>query len=225
MILTISNVIPDHDLADIRKDMEKLQWRDGAETAGGMARIVKRNEQADLSSQIGKRLRERFQAALTSHPVVTSFARPLKFTRPMISRTRDGGGYGLHVDNPFMGSGAQHLRTDLSFTLFLNSPEDYEGGELSIEHSGSTQNIKENAGDVVIYPSTSLHQVKPVTSGERLVCIGWIESHVRSAEHREILFDLDNLKAELGKTHKPTSGELLMLSKTLANLKRMWMGN
>lgn len=224
MILTVSNVINETDRADILNDLAQLQWRDGAETAGGMARIVKRNEQADLSSRIGTRLRERLQSALSSHPVITSFARPLRFTRPMISRTREGGGYGLHVDNPFMGNGAQQLRTDLSFTLFLNSPEDYEGGELRIEHAGSTLSVKENAGDVVIYPSSTLHQVVPVTSGERLVCIGWIESYVRSAEQREILFDLDNLKAELGKTHEPTSAELLMLSKTLANLKRMWMG-
>lgn len=224
MILTIADLFSADDLAEIRKDLALVQWRDGAETAGATAKAVKRNEQADLSSRAGTRLKEKLGKMIESHPVLLAYARPAQFTRLLISRTRNGGGYGHHVDNPFMDmGGGKRVRTDLSFTLFLNEPDDYEGGDLSIELAGVTHRVKEKAGDLVIYPSTTLHAVEPVTSGERLVCIGWIESLVRSGEEREILFDLENLKAELASRYDANSPEMLILSKTSANLKRMWM--
>ena len=116
------------------------------------------------------------------------------------------------------------MRTDLSFTLFLSDPADYDGGELNIDMAGMTHSVKGEVGDLVIYPSTTLHQVAEVTRGTRYVCVGWIESLIRSTEQREMLFDLDNLRAELLKSHDKNSPELLTLTKTIANLTRMWAG-
>ncbi len=224
MMLTIDGLLSSEDLAQVEKDLKLIAWRDGAETAGAVARAVKKNEQADLSSRGGVRLRELLSSRIEAHPVLQAFARPAIYSNLLISRTRNGGGYGLHVDNPFMRHGSRSLRTDLSFTLFLSPPDSYEGGELSIELSGVTHQVKGEPGDVVIYPSTTLHGVAPVTSGERIVCVGWIESTVRSGDQREMLFDLENLRAELLQSHDPNSAEMLMLAKTTANLKRMWVG-
>lgn len=223
MILTIADLLSEQELDNIQRTLGTLAWRDGAETAGATARAVKRNEQADLTSRAGARLREALQEAVRDHPVVDAYAQPARFTRPLISRSKDNGGYGLHIDNPFMEQPGERVRTDLSFTLFLSPPEAYEGGELTIELAGVTHRVKEKAGDMVIYPSTTLHRVEPVTKGERIVCVGWIESRIRSAEDREILFDLINLKAELSQSHDPNSPEMLVLTKTIANLKRKWM--
>ena len=181
---------------------------------------MKHNAQADLSSRTGSKLRKMLKAAISGHPVLRAAAQPKRFSKLLVSRTETGGGYGLHVDNAFMGDGADRIRTDLSFTLFLSDPDTYAGGELSTEHAGLTQALKPPAGDLVLYPSTSLHEVKPVTSGTRLACVGWIESHVRSAEDREILFDLENLRASLAQRHDPQSPEMLTLAKTISNLLR-----
>jgi PKHD-type hydroxylase len=132
------------------------------------------------------------------------------------------GRYGAHVDNALMGKGAQRLRTDLSFTMFLTPPGEYEGGELVIHAAGMTQEMKGEAGYLVLYPSGSIHEVKPVTRGERIVCVGWIESLVADAGQREMLFDLENLRAALRQKLPAQSAELLTLDKTIANLLRMW---
>ena len=220
MLITIAGLLPEPELAEVRTDLTALTWGDGAETAGHVAGAVKENSQADLSSRIGASLRERLKKAITTHSVLRAAAQPRQFSKLLISRTQTGGGYGLHVDNPFMGDGAAQLRTDLSFTLFLSDPEDYDGGELSIEHVGLTQRLKPLAGDLVLYPSTSLHEVRPVTRGTRFACVGWIESAVRAPEDREILFELENLRASLSGRLDPQSLDMLTLSKALANLKR-----
>jgi len=220
MLITISGVLDPPALAEARALAATLAWRDGASTAGSVAKAVKHNRQADLSSRTGADLRDRLRAAVSVHPVLRAAAQPKRFSNLIVSKTETGGSYGLHVDNAFMGSGPDRIRSDLSFTLFLSDPEDYEGGELSIEHAGFTQGLKLPAGDLVLYPSTSLHEVKPVTSGTRLACVGWIESHVRSAEDREILFDLENLRASLAAQLGPQSAEMLTLAKTISNLLR-----
>lgn len=220
MLISISQVL-DADQRELLSGMlDALDWKDGAETAGRVAAQVKRNQQADLNQSIGPKVEQILFGAISAHPVLRAAAQPHKFSSVLISKTTTGGGYGLHVDNPFMGDGEQSLRTDLSFTLFLSRPETYEGGELLVEHAGQTQSMKPNAGDLVLYPSSSLHQVAEVTSGERLVCVGWIESRVRRVEDRETLFDLINLKAELAGRLDDQSPEMLTLSKVIANLKR-----
>ena len=183
---------------------------------------MKQNLQADLSTRSGVKLRDTLKEAISLHPVFRTFARPNKWSKLLISRTENNGGYGTHIDNPLMGPSGDQVRTDLSFTLFLSEPESYEGGELIIEEAGQSHTIKAKAGDLVVYPSTTLHQVAPVTSGTRYVCVGWVQSHIRSAEQRETLFDLENLKVELSGTHEANSPEMLILSKSIANLVRMW---
>lgn len=224
MPLTISQILDAETITRTQQQISGLVWKDGAETAGRAAREVKRNFQADLASRTGVNMRDSLQDALAEHPVLEAYARPAKWSRILISKTETGGGYGFHIDNSFMGVGNHRVRTDLSFTLFLNDPSEYEGGELIIEQAGITHKIKGQAGDVVIYPSSTLHCVDTVTSGKRLVCVGWIESVIRSAEQRTVLFDLTNLKAELLRTKDYNSPEVLTLSKTIANLTRMWAG-
>lgn len=220
MLITIANLLDPAALNQARDQISILRWKDGAETAGSTARDVKHNLQADLMSRTGAKIRELLTSAIEGHPVLQAAAQPARFSKILLSKTEQGGGYGLHVDNAFMPVGDDKLRTDLSFTLFLSEPDEYDGGELQIEHSGQSMRLKPNAGDLVLYPSTSLHQVNVVSSGTRLVCVGWIESRVRRADDRETLFDLINLKAELDARHDPQSAEMLVLSKTIANLLR-----
>lgn len=221
-MIVIEDVLSQHVLSEVSAALRELRWLDGRSTAGATARRVKRNQQADLSSRTGSKVRDVLLEAVTRHPVVEAYARPLRFAPPLISCTGEGDTYGLHIDNPLMGKAEARLRTDLSFTLFLSPPESYEGGELEIETVFRTESIKLPAGSMVIYPSTELHRVAPVTSGERFVFVSWIQSAIRDAAQRAILFDITNLKAGLARSFPPGSPELLSLSKTEANLMRMW---
>lgn len=222
MLITVSGLLSRDELADLRDQAAGLRWRDGAETAGAQARRVKRNEQADLSSRAGAKIRERLLEAISTHPVVSAAAQPMRFSRPLLSRAGEGGGYGLHVDNALMGHGEGRIRSDVSYTLFLTDPDDYAGGELVIEHPGASQTLKPPAGDLVLYPSTSLHRVNEVRAGSRLAAVGWIQSRIRDSAQRELVFDLENLRTELAGSHAPESPEMLTLSKTISNLVRMW---
>ena len=222
MILVI-NAIPEADhLAAIAERIAMLEWRDGRETAGSVARQVKRNEQGAMDSVAGRALQDGLSRVISDNAVVKAAAQPRRFSPVIISRTGVGGKYGAHVDNALMGRGAQRLRTDLSFTLFLTPPGEYDGGELVVHAAGMTQELKGEAGYLVLYPSGSIHEVKPVTRGERIVCIGWIESTVADAASREMLFDLENLRTSLRAALPGQSAELLTLDKTIANLLRMW---
>lgn len=222
MILVI-NALEDADhRAAIAERIAMLEWRDGRETAGSVARQVKRNEQAAMNSPAGRALQDELSQVVSDNIVVKAAAQPRRFSPVIISRTGAGGKYGAHVDNALMGRGAQRLRTDLSFTLFLTPPGEYEGGELVIHAAGMTQELKGEAGNLVLYPSGSIHEVKPVTKGTRIVCIGWIESTVADAAQREMLFDLENLRTALRQQLPAQSAELLTLDKTMANLLRMW---
>ena len=218
MILTLANILNEDELSRLHTHLEKLDWRDGARTAGGRARAVKQNQQADLSSKPGQGLHDFLAEAIKTSSVLQTAARPKKWSRLLVSRTQDNGGYGNHVDNALMND----LRTDLSFTLFLSDPGDYDGGELVIDLAGGEQSVKPAAGDMVLYPSGAIHRVEPVTRGVRLAVVGWIESRVRSADEREILFDLDNARVSLGKSLDINAPELLVLDKIASNLLRRW---
>lgn len=224
MILSIT-VIPEAEkLKEIRDALAKLTWQDGRATAGEVARHVKVNEQAIMTDPAGRAMHKMLLPIITEHPVVKSAVRPRRISGPLVSRTENNGRYGAHVDNAMMGKGDGMIRTDVSFTLFISDPKDYEGGELVVQAAGMTQTIKGQAGNLVIYPSTSIHEVKPVISGTRIVAVGWMESLIRDISQRELLFDMQNLRNSLRQKLPPETPELLMLDKSIANLIRMWAG-
>ena len=222
MILSIKAIEDAGQLEDIKCRLDDLEWRDGRVTAGTVASQVKRNEQADMRNAAGRAMQEALMPLIAENVIVKAAARPRNFSQLMISRTRDDGHYGAHVDNAIMGAGPSRIRTDISFTLFLSDPDSYEGGQLVVHSSGTTQSIKGQAGELVLYPSSSIHEVTPVTSGERIVCVGWIESLIPDPTRRELLFDMENLRVCLRQSLPGNSPELLTLDKTIANLLRMW---
>ncbi|ADM10743.1 putative hydroxylase [Parvularcula bermudensis HTCC2503] len=221
MILTIANILDDETLASVTKTLASLTWQDGRVTAGRTAAQVKNNQQAILSPPKGEALRNELKEAILKNPVFAAAARPKRLSSLLISKATEGGHYGPHIDNALMGSGGTTLRTDLSFTLALTPPDSYEGGELTIHLPGTVERVKPLAGDLVLYPSTAIHEVSPVVQGARIVCVGWVQSLIDDPQIREILFDLENLRASL-RTHLPrSSAELLTLDKAIANLLRV----
>ena len=194
-------------------------WEDGKKTAGSHAAKVKNNLQLDRNSVISQNLSKLIIDKILSNALIKSFSLPKKIHGIMFTKASEGMEYGRHIDNPFMSSG----RSDLSFTIFINKKDNYKGGELVIENINSENKFKLNAGEILIYPSTYLHSVKKITSGERIVCVGWIESYVKSIEEREYLFDLDAGARSLLSKHG-RSDELDLIFKSYSNLLRL-LGN
>jgi len=192
-------------------------WRPGAETAGWHACAVKHNRQLDRSAPLHGELIGELERSLRADPLLQAAALPVRLHGLLFSRSSPGEGYGRHVDNAYMAGG----RSDLSFTLFLSDPDTYEGGSLVLETPAGEEALRGPAGHAVVYPSTLLHRVEPVLQGERLVAVGWIESRVRSAERRELLFELDTARRTL--FQQEGKGEVFdLLSRCHANLLRMW---
>ena len=198
---------------------EKHPWEDGRKTAGSHASKVKNNFQLDEGSEISKKLSIFIKKKLLSNRLIKSFALPKIIHGIMFTKSLKKMHYGRHIDNPFMSSG----RSDLSFTISLTDKSTYTGGELIIKDMNSENEFKLNAGEIIIYPSTYLHSVKEIKNGERIVCVGWIESYVKSIEQREFLFDLDaGAKGLLAKNGR--SDELDLIFKSYANFLRL-LGN
>jgi PKHD-type hydroxylase len=194
-------------------------WIDGASTAGWHARDLKRNHQLDGASPLHQQLSARLEAVLTAQPLVQAAAFPRRIHGLLFSRSGAGEGYGRHVDNAWMGGG----RSDLSFRLFLSEPETYAGGALVLETPAGEESFRLPAGHALVYPSTLLHRVEPVTAGERLVAVGWIESRIRHADHRELLFELDTARRTLFARHG--KDEIFdLVSRSYSNLLRRWDG-
>ena len=192
-------------------------WGDGAETAGWHARDLKRNRQLRSDSGIYRQLAAQMEAALASAPLLQAAAFPRRIHSLLFSRSGPGDGYGRHVDNAWMAAG----RSDLSFTLFLSDPATYEGGALVLEMPGGEEALRLPAGHAVVYPSTQLHRVDPVTAGERLVAVGWIESRIRHADQRELLFELDTARRAL--FERSGKDEIFdLISRSYSNLLRRW---
>ena len=221
MFLTICNVLEASDLAGLTARLQKQEWRSGDNTAGAIAKSAKNNLQARLHDKAGMLIHDEILSSLKRNTVLNAAALPHKYSRLLVSKMGVGQSYGLHTDNAFMGAGQSRLRTDMSFTLFLNDPQEYDGGVLEITDASGTRSAKLDAGSLVLYPSTSIHQVTPVKNGEHLVCAGWIESVIRSPLARETLFDLQNLRYELAQKQSVQSQELLVLSKAISNLMRL----
>lgn len=216
-MLTIAHVLSAEDVARVREGLAAAPFISGKKTAGAAAKRVKQNLQADSSGAKVQALSKFVRQALERHLVLSLYARPARWSNVMFSRYQGGDEYGFHVDDPTMGDGSGRLRTDLSFTLFLSEPEAYEGGALLVDSLDGEREVKLAAGSVVLYPTGALHRVTPVTSGERLAAVGWIQSLIRRADEREILFDLGRTRASL-----PDTDARLLLDKAIGNLVRLW---
>lgn len=224
MIIPIHNVLNPQRLVDIQARLQEAEWQDGLVTAGQQASVVKRNHQLPERDALTRKLGDEVLSALAMHPVFISAALPLKIYPPMFNRYQRGETYGLHVDNTLrvVPGTAVRVRTDLSATLFLSEPEDYDGGELRIEDHLGAREIKLAAGDMILYPSTQLHTVKPILSGCRFACFFWLQSMVRSHEQREVLFNLDQSVQSLIQQHGHEHEDVLRLSAIYQNLMRQF---
>lgn len=224
MLLTLSNVLTTDDLSRIRELIAQAPWASGRESAGRQAVAVKNNEQMPHDCGAAREIRAIVLRGLDRHPQFFSATLPKRVFPPRVNRYGgDSNAFGNHVDNAirFAPDSGLRIRTDISCTIFFAEPEEYDGGELVIQDTAGPRSIKLTAGDAVIYPGTTLHQVLPVTRGYRLACFFWIESMVRDIEQRRLLHDLDNtiisLRNEQGET--PAA---IALTGTYHNLLRMW---
>lgn len=220
MIFSIDQILDPDELADIKEILEHAEFVDGKLTAGWHAKLVKNNQQLKAGTT-QKVLKAKIRTGLLKNALFQSAIRPKSIHSILFSQYNLGMSYDTHVDNALMESPTGLSRSDISLTIFLNSPQDYDGGELVIEGVQSEESFKLDAGSAIVYPSTTLHRVNPVTKGKRLVVVGWVQSTIRSASDREILFDLETARraifAKSGKTP-----EFDLVSKSIANLLRKW---
>ncbi|RAK52731.1 Fe2+-dependent dioxygenase [Phenylobacterium deserti] len=217
-MIVLADVLNREEVLAVRAGLAAAPFREGTATAGAAAGPVKHNEQAQPGDPGVIALARRVRLALEAHAGVRTFARPVRWSGLMFSRYGSGQQYGLHTDNATMyGGDGQSLRSDLSFTLFLSDPDSYDGGALEVRDRAADRAFRLEAGSAILYPTGCLHRVAPVTRGVRLACVGWMQSRVRRADQREILYDLEQVRARTG------AGEAaLLLDKTLGNLLRMW---
>jgi PKHD-type hydroxylase len=220
MLLAIENILTHDELAKARELFAKARFLDGRVTAGELAAKVKNNMQLSANAAETQVLTGIVHDALHCNPLFVSAALPKVVCPPLFNRYIPGMDFGLHVDNAIR-VGSVTFRTDISGTLFLSEPEEYEGGELVIEDTYGVQTIKLLAGSLVLYPSGSLHRVEPVTSGHRDVAVFWVQSMIRDTAQRCLLFQLDASIQSL-RARAPESPEIVSLLATYHNLLRMW---
>ena len=224
MLVTIDNFLTAEEAAAFRARLDAGTWVDGAGTAGTLSAAVKRNLQIDENDPLGRDLGNIILGRMGTHPLAISAALPHRIYPPKFNSYAGGGHYGTHVDSAVMRIPGTNdtLRSDVSATLFLTDPADYDGGELLIEGAHGAQAVKLEAGALVLYPATSLHRVEPVTRGRRICSFFWIQSMVRSAEDRGLLFDLDQTVQALAATRAPDDADLVRLTGVYHNLLRRW---
>ncbi|MDQ2097887.1 MAG: Fe2+-dependent dioxygenase [Tychonema bourrellyi B0820] len=216
----MANILTSEELGLIVDRLKNAEFVDGKLTAGWYAQQVKNNAQLKNNAAPTQELRNLVNQALKRNSLFQIAARPKAIRPIMFSRYQGGMYYGTHIDNAIMGD-EELMRSDLSLTLFLSDPATYTGGELVIESAQGEQAFKLDAGSMVVYPTTTLHRVEPVTEGERLAAVTWVQSLVRDAHNREILFDLDTVRDTLFQKSGKTA-EFDLLSKSIANLLRKW---
>lgn len=223
MLLHIPKVLNDDELKALQSLMQQASWVDGKVTAGTQSAQVKRNIQLPETCAEAEQARQIVLKALSRNALFFSAALPKKIYPPLFNQYRDGMDFGAHIDNAVRthAISGTHVRTDISCTLFLVNPESYEGGELVVEDTYGQQMVKLPAGDMVLYPGTSLHHVRPVTSGARIACFFWIQSMVRDDAQRTLLFDMDaaisTLREQIG-----DNAAVIGLTGNYHNLIRMW---
>ena len=221
MIVCINDVLTEEEVKKLRDEALLLPFVPGAETAGGRARRVKNNEQISQKADERKALHELVVGALLRNKEFNRAALPKRVRPPLISRYRQGMAYGKHVDNALMGPKMARERSDISITVFISDINEYDGGELVIHSPFGVQEVKLPSGSVVIYPSSSLHEVTEVTRGERLVAVTWAQSYVRDDRQREILAHLGQIKDKMNAI-ATDAAETDLVHHTYANLLRMW---
>lgn len=224
MLIPIEGVLSKDEVRQFRQQLDAAPWQNGLKTAGTLARAVKRNLQLEDGSPLAVELGNYILRKLGSNPLFISAALPSRIYPPKFNRYADGGTYGAHVDSAVMQVPGSHVavRSDLSATLFLAEPEEYDGGELQIEGPFGIQAVKLAAGDMVLYPSSSLHQVTPVTRGARIASFMWIQSMVQNDSARTLLFDLDQAIQGFTGTVPADDPRLLKLTAVYHNLLRLW---
>ncbi len=221
MLLQIPGLLSQPQIDKIHDLIARSAFRDGRETAGVAARLVKSNEEMMPDEQAQQLLNRILMSSLGEQQRFHYAAMPAKLADFILARYEPGMEYGDHVDEPVMGGPGPKFRTDISMTVFLTPPESYDGGELVMRTSFGDNRVKLAAGDAVMYPSSSLHHVAKVTRGQRIVALTWIQSQVRDPARREILFDLATARDRL---HEQESGSELhqRVDRSYANLLRMW---
>lgn len=224
MLVCIDDILSASEVARFRAAMDAADWEDGRRTAGGQSRLVKENVQLPPDSALARELGAAVVRALTASPAFVSAAIPLHIFPPLFNRYGVGHKFGLHVDNAVRGDPltGMRIRTDLSVTLFLSEPEEYDGGELVVEDYYGSHEVKLPAGSLVLYPSKSLHLVREVTRGARVCSFFWLQSMIRDDHARSLIYDLDlsiqSLSEELGRDHP----EMVRLTGVYHNLIRFW---
>ena len=221
MLIQIPSVIDQDKLKNIRDTLSKTGFVDGRKTAGMMAQRVKHNEEMQANRQQTEYLDHLIMSALASNVTFRDAVLPHQVAQPVIARYTPGMSYGDHIDDPVMGGAGAHFRTDVAVTVFLNEPDQYDGGELVINTAFGEQKVKLNAGDAVTYPASSIHRVNEVSKGERLVAVTWIQSMVRDPGKRELLYELAQARNDLMKDN-PDSSTTKQVDHAYVNLIRMW---
>ena len=224
MLIVIENILDADEIRLFRERLAGAAWIDGAQTAGSRSVAVKQNLQLDRDDPLGTELGNIILKKLGHHPEFISASLAERIWPPVFNRYQDGGHYGTHVDSALMRhpAGEFTLRSDLSATVFLSDPDEYDGGELVIEEQYGAQPVKLNAGDMVLYPSSSLHQVTPVTRGTRTCAIMWIQSAVADASARAMLYDLDQSIVSLAHSRGTVDPDIERLLRVYHNLLRRW---
>ena len=224
MLVCVPDVLSKAEVSEFRALMDAAAWEDGRSTAGAQSALVKRNEQLPPNGDLARALGQRVVSALTANPLFISAAIPLHIFPPLFNRYGAGHHFGVHVDNAVRGDHltGTRIRTDLSATLFLSEPGEYDGAELIIEDYYGSHEVKLPAGHLVLYPASSLHMVTPITRGLRVASFFWIQSMIRDAHARSLIFDLDTviqgLVARLGRDDPET----VKLTAIYHNLIRYW---
>jgi PKHD-type hydroxylase len=223
MLLHIPDVLTTSQVDDCRHALESAEWTDGRATAGFQSALVKHNLQVPEDHPVARTLGDMIVTALRRTPLFVSAALPLRVFPPLFNCYRPGQSFGTHVDNAIRQiAGTSHrIRTDLSATLFLSGPDEYDGGELVVEDSYGAHAVKLPAGHMVLYPASSLHHVKPVTRGERIASFFWVQSMVRHDAQRTLLLDFDTAIQQLGRD-APEHRAVVQLTGIYHNLIRAW---
>lgn len=224
MLITIPDVLSPTQVQQFQQIMQQTDWVDGKVTAGAQSALVKNNAQLPEDSPIAQQLGNAVLDALAQNSTFISAALPLKIFPPLFNRYSNSEHFGTHVDNAIrvVPNSVVRVRTDLSATLFLTEPSSYDGGELVIEDSYGTQEVKLKAGDMVLYPSTSFHRVEAVTRGTRVACFFWLQSMVRDNTQRALLFDLDQSIQALSTEKGLDDANVVRLSGVYHNMLRLW---